>query len=775
MSIARTAAATGGFRDWFMAKASDFPAPFTLGPWRVQAELNRITGPGGAHQIEPRIMRVLLVLVEHAGGVVTRQDLLDEVWADAIVGEEILTRAVSELRRVFGDDPRQPAYIETIRQHGYRLIMPVGQDPVPAADPAPAGPPVVNMPAAEPPLVQAPAADPPAVDPPAAPAPAVEPAAPAALFAAAEPAAPAVRRLARALAGRALPLLAVAAAGLALVTAPAWWPGLDRSAPASTVPVPLTSYPGRELHPALSPDGARVAFAWSGPDDRSPGIYIKQRNSETALRLTAEPGWPAWPVWLPDGQSVAFVQTADTASAICLVSSLGGPVRRLREVPSLVDGLTVSADGLRLAWAARATGRGPYRLEGLAVNDPTTMWRPAPPTGAAADVQPRLSPDGRWLAWVAVGPGGDGTIYRTPVAGGEVAAVAHAHGPIAGLAWTPDSRQLVYAAAPAGAYGLWRVDLDGSRPEAVALAAEFVWNPTIAARSGDLAFEQVRLDQDIWRLRVLEREPWRFETAPFLVSTRWEADADLDPATGRVVFVSLRSGRPQVWTTGTEGTDPAPLTDLEAAALSAPRWSPDGTRVAFRVVTDEGAAVMVVPAVGGRPRAVPLAADDLLPAGWSRDGRTILVAADLGDGWQLHRVDPVDGSRQALTRAGGLTGAETADGRDLYHTRPGLAGLWRLSLAGGEPELVIPALLAGDRAAWRLTGDAITWVLRVRGRAVLMRHDLVSGVSQPLAELPGFAAGALGVSGTGEVVLYSHAGEAAGDLMLLSAFAAPEK
>jgi hypothetical protein len=66
-------------------------------------------------------------------------------------------------------------------------------------------------------------------------------------------------------------------------------------------------------------------------------------------------------------------------------------------------------------------------------------------------------------------------------------------------------------------------------------------------------------------------------------------------------------------------------------------------------------------------------------------------------------------------------------------------------------------------------------VLRVRGRAVLMRHDLASGVSQPLAELPGFAGGALGVSGTGEVVLYCHAGEAAGDLMLLSAFAAPEK
>lgn len=711
-----------------MTRPSGFPAPFRLGPWLVQAELNRITGPDGAHQIEPRVMRVLLVLVEAAGGVVTRQRLLDEVWADAVVGEEILTRAVSELRRVLGDDARRPAYIETIRQHGYRLLGPI--------EPADAAAPVVDSA----PLPPAPVTD---VPPP-----------PATL--------PAGRR-GRRLAGPWF--LAAILAVAALLAAHQW--ARRESRPPAAEPLPLTSYPGRELHPALSPDGTRVAFAWSGPDGSEPGIYVKLRSSETALRLTAEPGWPAWPAWLPDGQSLAFAQSADTASAICLVAALGGPVRRLRTVPSLVDGLAVDPAGERLVWAAKGRSDGSYRLSGLALSDPDAPWNPAPATGALGDVQPRFSPDGRSLAWVALEPGGSGTIYRAALAGGGPERVVNARGPVAGLAWTPGGDRLVYAAAPGGTFALWEVGAGGGHPRPLLAAAEFCLHPTLAAATGDLAWEQVRLDQDIWGLRVAGHEPLRFETAPFVVSTRWEADADLDPATGRVVFVSQRSGRPALWTAGPDGSGPAPLIEVAGAVLSSPRWSPDGARVAFRSVRDGGAEVMVVAPAGGRSRSVPLEAEDALPTGWTADGRALLVAADLGDGWQVHRLDPVDGARQTLTRDGGLTAAESADGRTLYHTRPGRAGLWRLAQTpGAVPELLIPALPPGDRGAWRLSGDGIHWVLRTRGAAVLMRLELGTGASRPLAELPGCAGGTLAVSADGSLVLFAHVGEAEGDLML---------
>ena len=108
-----------------MNQPEKFPSPFRLGPWLVRPDLNRIEGVDGAVQIEPTGHAGAAVSGGKSGRVLTRLELLDLVWGDTVVGEEILTRAVSELRRVFGDSARQPQYIETIRNHGYRLIAAV--------------------------------------------------------------------------------------------------------------------------------------------------------------------------------------------------------------------------------------------------------------------------------------------------------------------------------------------------------------------------------------------------------------------------------------------------------------------------------------------------------------------------------------------------------------------------------------------------------------------------------------------------------------------------
>ena len=67
-------------------------------------------------------MRVLQTLVEADGGVVSRDELLESAWPDVVVGEEVLTHAVAELRRALGDRARAPTYIETVHRSGYRLL-----------------------------------------------------------------------------------------------------------------------------------------------------------------------------------------------------------------------------------------------------------------------------------------------------------------------------------------------------------------------------------------------------------------------------------------------------------------------------------------------------------------------------------------------------------------------------------------------------------------------------------------------------------------------------
>ena len=91
----------------------------------VEPSLNSVTGPAGTTRLEPKVMQVLVCLAAQAGQVVPKERLMQTVWPDTFVGDDVLTRSISELRRVFGDDVRNPRFIQTIPKSGYRLMAPV--------------------------------------------------------------------------------------------------------------------------------------------------------------------------------------------------------------------------------------------------------------------------------------------------------------------------------------------------------------------------------------------------------------------------------------------------------------------------------------------------------------------------------------------------------------------------------------------------------------------------------------------------------------------------
>ena len=94
---------------------------FRVGPWLVQPSLNTISQNGTSNRVEPKMMGVLVCLAEHTGEVVPKEKLLQTVWPDTFVSDDVLKRSVSELRRVFGDDAHESRIIETIPKRGYRL------------------------------------------------------------------------------------------------------------------------------------------------------------------------------------------------------------------------------------------------------------------------------------------------------------------------------------------------------------------------------------------------------------------------------------------------------------------------------------------------------------------------------------------------------------------------------------------------------------------------------------------------------------------------------
>lgn len=98
---------------------------FRFSDVELRERLHRLTRSGKPVVIEPKALRVLLYLVENAGRVVTKDELLSAVWGDTAVTDNSLTRAVALIRRVLEDDPHMPGFIETVSTSGYRFICPV--------------------------------------------------------------------------------------------------------------------------------------------------------------------------------------------------------------------------------------------------------------------------------------------------------------------------------------------------------------------------------------------------------------------------------------------------------------------------------------------------------------------------------------------------------------------------------------------------------------------------------------------------------------------------
>ena len=98
---------------------------FSVGEWRVLPQLNRIrlNGADEERQLEPRLVKLLCFLGANEERVLSREELVQELWPRVVVNENSLTRAISELRKQLqSQDSRVSRYIETIPKRGYRLL-----------------------------------------------------------------------------------------------------------------------------------------------------------------------------------------------------------------------------------------------------------------------------------------------------------------------------------------------------------------------------------------------------------------------------------------------------------------------------------------------------------------------------------------------------------------------------------------------------------------------------------------------------------------------------
>src|SRR5580704_14634679 len=112
----------------YICAGMDTPPPplLRIGDWSVDPATGQMSRSNESIRVEARTLRLLLCLAENAGQVVSIDDLLNKAWDGVIVTSDSVYQGVASLRRLLGDDPKNPTYIATVPRLGYRMIAPVG-------------------------------------------------------------------------------------------------------------------------------------------------------------------------------------------------------------------------------------------------------------------------------------------------------------------------------------------------------------------------------------------------------------------------------------------------------------------------------------------------------------------------------------------------------------------------------------------------------------------------------------------------------------------------
>ncbi len=706
--------------------------PFCLRDWEIRPALNRITNGQTTTQLEPRIMHVLVCLAAQPGEVLSRRRLLHNAWPDMIVGEEALTRTISQLRIALGDDSRSPLYIETIRGGGYRLVAPVttptereGEDAFAAAKETSAYVAAGDTPS--------------------------------------DNRKPDLRRWLR--------TSWLRLAGLAAVCLCIWYFAYRQQSvtpPSFLEAVPFSSYAGQEIQPAFSPDGIRVAFLWHGKEDQQPGIFVKQRDVETPLRITDNTSDRS-PTWSPDGSTIAFVRTADRITGIYTVPALGGPVRRLHSTANILS-VNWSPDGQWLVFSARDK-EDSYPLYLLS---PETLEIRQIVSNPAGDIvgasQPVFSPDSRTIAFVQCDHQGWQDLHLVPTDGGLVRKITAGQREIRGFTWIADGKHGVLVGNPEGKYILSRVDLTSGTLVEVPVATEIPRNPVISRADGSLLFEERRHDSNLWLVALGGAPDQEISSVSFANSTREESQARFSADGDRVAFISRRSGNHEIWLADADGTELRQLTNQQGTEVGFVRWAPDGRHIAYSKADDGVSHIYLVDVTSGVSQCIHETSVHENPLGWSDDGQWLYSEYDTDDSWRLQKMRPDGSDVQHLETAWDNKFVVHVFGDCGYAISGDQTGIVSIPLTGGPAGGAVPAGVLRGLADWTTAEGGIVFLRRRSSGFTVEFHEFATDSTRVLATVSGQVGYQSTLAPDGSALIFTRTDRVESDLVLVEQY-----
>ena len=437
-----------------------------------------------------------------------------------------------------------------------------------------------------------------------------------------------------------IPWLALTVAAALVMTAVAVYqwarPGESDGPILRAVPSQLTSTPGLQGEPALSPDGSQVAFV--SDEGGTPHVWLVAADGASTLQLTFGDDPDHDPAWLQDGSAIVFTRIRNGRRGIWRVARLGGVATLL--VADAADPAT-SPDGLRLAFVREVAPSAEPRVFVAPLNDlDKAVQRTTDSDGLWEHHHPVWSPDGRMLCYRA-----HHALWTVSPDGGKAKRLTLDNESARHPVWSPDGRSVYYTSGREGTVALWRVDTGSRSPQRMTLGSGPESDASISRDGKTLVYSTNLEDYNIVvheiasgaeRTLGLQRE----DSMP-----RFSQDGLA------LIFLSDRvDGRDELWeqslASGVAPGDARRVTRHDAGDVVHPAVSPDGRWIAYYRVVEDQRDVYIVPIDGVSPvQFTNDPASDIQP-GWSPDGSQLAFTSDR-DGLFHIWVAPVANGRPA--------------------------------------------------------------------------------------------------------------------------------
>lgn len=649
-----------------------------FGVFEVDARKAELRRNGVTVRLRDQSFRILVYLLEHAGELVTREDLRRVLWpSDTFVDfDHSLNTAIMKLRDALGDVADAPLYIETVPKRGYRFVAPVIQPADPGAKPVPLPP------------TQATADN------------GAQAASPDA------PPAPTGNSLAHHPILKALGLLLfISVAVIAFLfirhrTALTSAATPDRKLLRT---IPITSAAGDAISPVFSPDGREIAYVWDGSDRKGYDLYIQLIGAQLPLRLTyRHNGLIGAPAWSPDGRQIAFQRCDGQNDGVFAVPALGGDERQLTSVTclyTLPSPLAWTSNGSAMLMVDRCSPNGRFGIVSLslATGEKKCLTNPGKDSTEDSGDAFALSPDGSTIAFLRTTIALCCDIYKVSVSGGDATRVVAGGDKgcnvlsdlgCSGLMWTPDGRSLIFVDDQSKLSTLLRISAAGGPTD-----RETTY-PAIGSftRDGARFVYSQHISTDpaaIWRAELSAPGGSLVAKSKIVSSQFPELDAQPSPDGTRLVWMSMRTGSEEIFESDSSGHDQIQLTHLDHYS-GTPRWSPDSQWIAFDSYKPAGhSEIFVVDRAGRNLHLVVSGPFDCAVPSWSRDGNSIYYSGNRDGDIQVWKHNLDTGANIQLTRKGGFDALESVDGKTAYYSRFFEAGIWSTPSSGGAESIVV--------------------------------------------------------------------------------------